>query len=1234
MSKRIAEGPQGTKDDINPFGMGTPDEKPQRATAAQLASRKIKDVRKRPRGTTPNAGMAAPAPSGGAFSSLSAAPAFSSPGFTAPSTQSTGFNFGQSQSFPGGTSTPSQPAQADSAPFSFGGGGGGGGGGQPNFSFSGFGTSSSAPASNPFATNSFGADNSAPSQPAQTPGFSFGGFGDNKSTSQSQPPPFSFGGQQTAGASTGLNLFGQSATNNGSANPAADSMQMSPDAKPKGPTSTSASSFQSRNIFGDSAAPNLFSPKPTPASTASNPFGNLTASANADKPSSDKPEGFAAKPAFASQAPVASAPAQPFGSLFGSSSPATTATSELDKSASTAFSFSPATSKPAESEKVNASQESTQSKPFGSLFGATSAFPSASQPEKVNGTSSAPTNMFSAKPAEQSPFNPFAPKQASEQDTASPKPSSSLFGSSSPASQATPSVFAPKPSTEQAPQSSLFTPKPPVSEPTATNQNVFAGLSAFKPAAEQATSNNLFAPKSTTSEPPTASAQPVFNMLGQKPAAEPASTKSSGPQPSKSVFGTPSETPKVSETSQTFGNLTSSNPAAGNLFSPKPATKPASKTPVEPSSSNPFSGLSANTPTSIASTPKPPQPEPKPSQNFPDASAIPVPDFGGDISEELRDQAELLWKLRSLDVAFKQKLLEFEPGEYLFDDLLIFYLKARASMGFPVKSRKPKSDTKEQTPRQKKPSEKFVDTNGTSGSATSNIFAKSFSSPSSSPAKENAVSTSPQKVDSASSLNIFGNSASTSASPTTNGISKAPALTGNMFAKSQATIPSDSSSSPAAPKATGNIFASPQTSKAPASAPPAVPKFGNGAAGGGDFMSQFAKKVEQSAAEEKAKRKAEDFDSDEDDEAEWERRDAAEQEKKRAKLQTSVTKKAVWVEGEGFKMVDVTDEAAPSPTEKSPVAAPSPAPSSSASIFESTNRPLSNSENIFGRLSATPQPTDDDASDDEAKPTSPKRGAEDDDGDSSDFAAAVRKSKRAKPSETETTKSSLDTPIPAPTAEASKSLFARVESPAPSQDSSATPKANPFASLGTSSPFGAASAPAPTSTLFGATDNTWKPNSPIKFSGVSTPASTSAPTPSGGETSGNVTESNDDDAAPGAVFNLAEDAGGEPGEESVYKCRARAFMLTKDKGWASQGTGYANLLVNQSGRARIIIRSDPSGSIILNTLLKKDIEYERTAKASIQFFVLKADGPIEQWAIRVKADIMQAFHDKIQEIKN
>ncbi|KAJ5379798.1 uncharacterized protein N7496_002226 [Penicillium cataractarum] len=45
MSKRLADGLQGGSDRMHEFGMmGTPEEKPQRATAAQLANRKSGQV--------------------------------------------------------------------------------------------------------------------------------------------------------------------------------------------------------------------------------------------------------------------------------------------------------------------------------------------------------------------------------------------------------------------------------------------------------------------------------------------------------------------------------------------------------------------------------------------------------------------------------------------------------------------------------------------------------------------------------------------------------------------------------------------------------------------------------------------------------------------------------------------------------------------------------------------------------------------------------------------------------------------------------------------------------------------------------------------------------------------------------------------------------------------------------------------------------------------------------------
>lgn len=83
----------------------------------------------------------------------------------------------------------------------------------------------------------------------------------------------------------------------------------------------------------------------------------------------------------------------------------------------------------------------------------------------------------------------------------------------------------------------------------------------------------------------------------------------------------------------------------------------------------------------------------------------------------------------------------------------------------------------------------------------------------------------------------------------------------------------------AIPSSTGNSVSSSSTN------PPAIqaPKFG--AIGGSNFMAQFGRKAEDDAQKEKAKRKAEEFDSDEDDEAEWERQDAEKQRAKKQKLE-------------------------------------------------------------------------------------------------------------------------------------------------------------------------------------------------------------------------------------------------------------------------------------------------------------------------------------------------------------
>ena len=93
------------------------------------------------------------------------------------------------------------------------------------------------------------------------------------------------------------------------------------------------------------------------------------------------------------------------------------------------------------------------------------------------------------------------------------------------------------------------------------------------------------------------------------------------------------------------------------------------------------------------------------------------------------------------------------------------------------------------------------------------------------------------------------------------------------------------------------------TAKAPSFKPPTC---STGASG--NFLAQFGKAAEETAKKEQEKRKAEDFDSDEDDEAAWERKDAEEQRAKKQKvIEAAKGKAATFVPGTGFMLADAKD---------------------------------------------------------------------------------------------------------------------------------------------------------------------------------------------------------------------------------------------------------------------------------------------------------------------------------------
>jgi len=112
-----------------------------------------------------------------------------------------------------------------------------------------------------------------------------------------------------------------------------------------------------------------------------------------------------------------------------------------------------------------------------------------------------------------------------------------------------------------------------------------------------------------------------------------------------------------------------------------------------------------------------------------------------------------------------------------------------------------------------------------------------------------------------------------------------------------------------APKAPSFGFTPSSSSSAPATSGFKLPSFGAPpAAGSANFLSSFGQKAVADEEKARKRRKAEDYDSDEEDEAAWEARDRAEQEEKRRKIEEAAKT------GPSFKFPATTDKPAASST--------------------------------------------------------------------------------------------------------------------------------------------------------------------------------------------------------------------------------------------------------------------------------------------------------------------------------
>ncbi|KAL2792937.1 hypothetical protein BJX66DRAFT_326394 [Aspergillus keveii] len=1304
----------------------TPDDKPQRATAAQLANRRIKDIRKRPRAGSPS-GSSPSASFGGPFSSLDPN-TVSAPAGSQPATN--GFSFGQSQSFPPASASPKPPTQNGGSQFAF-----GSGSGSTAFNFSGsFGASASTPPSNPFASMNTGATQ----QPASN---SFTGFKGNMfnipstgSQSPAQQPLPSGGlfGATSQPSSTGVGIFGNTATSG----PSSQSGTITP---PNGTMfGQSNAAAPASNMFGQSGAEK---PNPFAQTTA---FGNDSmqtspdAKAAAQKPFSAGSSGFGISTNFGGSGAgtlfggTSSAPSQtPSKPLFGAKpaeQPAPTSTS-LFSSSTTQPSFSASTTAP-----INTAP-STTATASPSLF-------SASTPKPV----ATPQNPFQSS----SLFG--APVQPKEANAAQPTPSQPSINFSS--STTGPSLFSKSASQASNQPSTLF--QAPATgkqeKPKAAAANPFSSLFVPKPAAAE---------KPTTEQKPLPSSSlfaPKPAPVGETKANEPSnSPSSSAPQSSPFSLSTP-------QTSSPAFTPATTSQSPFNMNGVKPATSISSGQILSAPSQTLDKLKPAKMPSGIGS---------KTEEDVEMANRVRV------LNESFRRfDALVVHYLRvretigsPLEVVAGMKRKTMDNGDTTTNTQPSKKIKpfgstesaSAAGSSTLSKTATPSTSTaspsatptgsKRKAAPAKRPS--GGSTTAKSGETTGaespkKIEAPSFKPATPEPAKPSLFSTTPTSSPPKPLFPTPAATKETSSSGLTP--SQAPPVFKPTFNAATSSTP------PANP-----FVLNPSGGKdaTQASAPLAIPKFGSGNV---NFFEQFKAQSDKEAEKEKAKRKDEDFDSDEDDEAEWERKDAENQRKKQEAILAQQSKRPKYIPGQGFSF----EEDNSTDGEKSDTSAAS--SMASNSVFDTKSTSFGRSSNIFGHLSATPSesgenehddandteeasesgddaaressfaPTEDlEASNTDSKSNGVAGSSAPESSDEGDFTKALKMSKQ-----TDSSDKIADATIDQ--GSSSRSLFDRVQydqegKPKRQDDDGKTVSSllgsskyassfnsggstpNPFASLsqaqsnkteqsasskpaptnvfGSSSiaanPFGAPLSGASTPSIFGssttkpASDNTWKLNTPIKFatdspsttesttksisdsapaSGSSqpfsalfgpaaagsksgsgaqqplgfsfggpsqpsssflTPSALTSATPSRASTPGMASDTGAEESADGDAaealpqVDLARGGAGEENEDVLFESKSRALKLMTEgnKGWDTKGMGITRILKDRTtSRARILIRADPSGNVVLNAALQKEITYKAQG-TSVQFLVPKADGPPEMWAVRLKAGMAE-----------
>ena len=147
---------------------------------------------------------------------------------------------------------------------------------------------------------------------------------------------------------------------------------------------------------------------------------------------------------------------------------------------------------------------------------------------------------------------------------------------------------------------------------------------------------------------------------------------------------------------------------------------------------------------------------------------------------------------------------------------------------------------------------------------------------------------------------------------------------------------------------------------------------------------------------------------------------------------------------------------------------------------------------------------------------------------------------------------------------------------------------------------------------------------PVTATSNTTSRATSPGVTTGGESANESLADgvNDDDVEKHEQLDLASGGPGEEDEDVLFLVKAKALLYDpSSKSWPGQGVGILRILKHrETSKARVLMRQDPSGKIVLNAALLGGIKYENTQPKTVKMAAATDAGKLATWMIRTGKD--------------